>query len=92
MINSQFLIITGIVTALLWIPAGIRLYKETVPMQWLFSISFILGSLGISYFYYEISYGLFSGFVDLVIVSRVLWSLVLLTTALLAISIMVYKR
>jgi hypothetical protein len=92
MISSQFLIITGIITALLWIPAGIRLYKEAVPIQWLFAAAFILGSLGIAYFYYEISYGLFSEFIDLIVVSRYLWALILLTTALLAISVMVYRR
>jgi hypothetical protein len=92
MISSQFLIITGIITALLWIPAGIRLYKEAVPIQWLFAAAFIFGSLGISCFYYEVSYGLFGGFINLFIVSRYLWALVLLTTALLAISVMVYRR
>ena len=91
-ISSDFLIAFGITTALLWIPAGVRLYKEAVPLQWLFAASFILGSLGISYFYYENSYGLFSGYINLISLSRVLWSLILFTTSLLAVSVLVYRR
>jgi len=91
MISSQFLIVAGITTALLWGWAGWRLYHEAVPIHWLFSLSFISGSIGIGLFYYEISYGLF-GFSDLIFFSRLLWALVLLTTAMLAISVLVYRR
>ena len=91
MINSDFLIWAGIATALLWIPAGIRLYKEAVPIHWLFSPSFIFGAFGIGYFYYEVSYGLIAG-LNLITVSRILWLLVLFTTALLAVSVLVYRR
>ena len=91
MISSQFLIVASITTALLWGWAMFRLYKEAVPIHWTFSLSFIFGLFGIAMFYYEISYGLF-GITDLIFFSRLLWTLVILTTALLAISILVYRR
>ena len=91
MISAEFLIVASIATALLWAWAMWRLYHEAVPIHWLFSLSFISGSIGIALFYYEISYGLF-GISDLIFFSRLLWALVILTTALLAISVLVYRR
>ena len=93
MISSEFLIALGIITALLWMPAGYRLYRYYIPMNWIFAVSFILGSLGISLFYYEIEHGLLGGFfVGLFQTSRVLWTAVLVTTSALAVSVLVYKR
>ena len=89
MISSEFLMVAGVVTAVLWVPAGLRLYKYSIPIHWAFALSFILGSLGISLFYYEIDYGLLN--VNLTQLSRVLWSLVLMTTSLLALSVLVRR-
>ena len=91
MLNSDFLIVASITTALLWVPAGIRLYREAVPIHWLFAPSFIFGSLGIGYFYYEVSYGLIGG-LNLIAVSRILWAFVVFTTVVLAVSVLVYRR
>ena len=91
-INANFLIVYGIVTALLWVPAGWRLYREDIPLQWLFSISFILGSLGITYFYYESTYGLLGTRINFIALSRILWLLFLSIKALLAVSVLVYRK
>ena len=91
MINPQFLIAFALLTALLWIPAGLRLYKQAIPLHWLFAVAFILGSLGIAAFYLEIEYGLLFG-LDRVVFSRWLWSIVLGVTSFLAVSILVYRR
>jgi len=91
MISSEFIITLGIVTALLSVWAMVRAYKEAVPIHWLFFVAFAFGGLGIASFYYELSYGLF-GISDLILFSRILWTLILLTTSLLDISILVYRR
>ena len=91
MISSQFLIVAGIMTALIWVPAGIRLYKMAVPLHWLFAIPFALGSLGISFFYFEIEYGLIFG-VNRIVLSRWLWAFVEGATFMLGVSILVYRR
>jgi len=90
-ISSEFIIIAGIVTALLWIPAGLRLYKTAIPIHWLFAAAFIAGALGISAFYIEVEYGLLFG-LDRVVFSRWLWTIILGVTSLLAVSVLVYRK
>ena len=68
----------------------VRLYREDVPIHWMFGAAFIMMLLGISAFYYEITYSLFG--IVMQPVSRVIWTFVILTMAILAISVLVYRR
>ena len=90
MISSQFLIFSSAGAALLWAWAMVRLYREDVPIHWMFGAAFIMMLLGISAFYYEITYSLFG--LVMQPVSRVIWTFVILTMAILAVSVLVYRR
>jgi hypothetical protein len=92
MISADFIKIFGLLTALICALAIRKCWRlQYVPLHWLFIVAMMIGSVGIAVFYFEIDRGVLS-FERLIIVSRVLWFFVLLNTALMAGSVLVYRE
>ena len=92
MISSDLIQLVGIVTAVLCVAAVVKWWKsEYTPQHWLFFASRALGALGIVGFYYAIDHSVLD-YAQLIIVSRWLWLLVLVNMALLAISVLAYRK
>ena len=92
MISADFLKVFGVLTAVICALSVRKCWRlQYVPLHWLFLVAMMIGSAGVAVFYIEIDRGVLT-FERLVQVSRMLWFFVLLNTALMAISVMVYRE
>ena len=92
MISSDLLQIFGFITALICALAIRKCWRlQYVPLHWLFLVAMMIGSAGVTVFYFEIDRGVLS-LDQLMPVRRALWFFVLLNTALMASSVLVYRE
>ena len=80
------------------IPAGLCVMAmirwrrhEFIPIHRLVFLALALGAVGISLFYHQVNHGE-NSMVYLINLSRLLWTLNILLTSLVAISLLVYRR
>jgi hypothetical protein len=92
MISTDLLKVLGLLTALICALAIRKCWRlQYVPLNWFFLVSMMFVAAGIAVFYFEIDRGVLS-FERLILVSRALWFFVLLNTALIASSVLVYRE
>jgi len=92
MISADLLKILGLLTSLVCLLSIRKCWRlQYVPLHWLFLVSMMIGSVGVVVFYFEIDRGVLR-IEQLIPVSRALWFFVLLNTALMAGSVLVYRE
>ena len=88
MIQPDLIIVTGVITALLCAIVGWRYRGQNVPVSSDMFVMMTLGAAGIALFYVGVKWGAGS----LTEISRWLWIFILLSTATMAVSVLVMKR
>ena len=92
MISADLIKVLGLLTVLICALSVRKCWRlQYVPLHWLFLIAMMIGAAGIAVFYFEIDRGVL-GLDRLIPVSRALWFFVLLNTALMAGSVLVYRE
>ena len=92
MISVDLLQILSVLTVLICALSIRKCWRlQYVPLHWLFLVAMMIGAAGIAAFYFEIDRGVLD-IEQLTRVSRLLWFFVLLNTALMAGSVLVYRE
>lgn len=92
MISADLIKILGVLTVLICALSVRKCWRlQYVPLHWLFLVAMMIGSVGVVVFYFEIDRGVLR-IEQLIPVSRALWFFVLLNTALMSGSVLVYRE
>jgi len=92
MISIELIQVFGIVTGIFCAFAVYKCRKLTyIPLHWLFFVAMMLGAFGISALYFEIGREAWT-MAQLIPITRLLWFFVLLSTSLMAISVLIYRE
>ena len=92
MISTDLIKILGALTVLICALSVKKCWRlQYVPLHWLFPVAIMIGAAGVTAFYFEIDRGVLS-MERLTSISRLLWFFVLLNTALMAGSVLVYRE